>query len=155
MLYAADADFWRAYAEAHALPGLKVSSDPRSALAWPQIQPVHLAPGPNGGPAMLPVRGPLGTIAGGGNSGFQAVNLAAQLGATRILLIGFDMAGPHWHGDHARGLRNPADATLDRWRRTLDAAAPVYRGWGVDVVNLSASSTLSAYRRSSLEDALA
>jgi hypothetical protein len=42
-----------------------------------------------------------GVVGGGGNSGFQAVNLAAQFGASRIILIGFDMTdrgGKHWYG---------------------------------------------------------
>jgi len=37
---------------------------------------------------------------GGGNSGYQAINLAYILGAKTILLLGFDMFGSHFFGDH-------------------------------------------------------
>lgn len=39
-------------------------------------------------------------IPGGGNSGFQAINLAYMLGAKTIILLGFDMFGVHYFGDH-------------------------------------------------------
>ena len=43
----------------------------------------------------------------GGNSGFQAINLAFLWGATRIILLGFDckaVAGKdHWFGQHPQG----------------------------------------------------
>ena len=34
--------------------------------------------------------GETGTVGWGGNSGFQAINLALQFGAARLLLVGFD-----------------------------------------------------------------
>src|ERR1043166_8946509 len=37
----------------------------------------------------------------GRNSGYQAINLAYHLGATRILLLGFDMQGSHYFGAHS------------------------------------------------------
>src|SRR5262245_50094745 len=53
----------------------------------------------------------MGEVGSGGNSGFQAVNLAAQFGATAIALIGFDYCvngrDHHWHGPHPPPLFNP------------------------------------------------
>lgn len=98
-----------------------------------------------------------GVLGAGGNSGFQAVNLAAQTGAGRIALVGFDMhlsAGIHWHGRHPPGMNNPTRQVVDGWRRGLDAAATKLAALGIDVVNCSPHSALQAYRPMSLEDFL-
>lgn len=51
-----------------------------------------------------------GYIYTGSLSGFQAIQLAGQQGADRIILLGYDMkhAGgkTHWHGDHPLGWPN-------------------------------------------------
>ncbi|KAA5936461.1 hypothetical protein F3I48_17995, partial [Pantoea sp. M_3] len=44
------------------------------------------------------------------NSGQRAIQLAAHLGAERIILLGYDCSlanGTHWHGEHPDGLKNP------------------------------------------------
>ena len=49
----------------------------------------------------------------GSNSGFQAVNLAILKGATKVVLVGFDMrlveGKSHFFGDHPAELRNRTD----------------------------------------------
>jgi hypothetical protein len=100
------------------------------------------------------LRSPAGTLGAGGNSGFQAVNLAAQLGARRVILIGFDFKGKHWHDDHAKPLRNPDPSGMLRWVGHMDAAAEQYRAWGVEIVNASPVSALRAYPRVPIEEAL-
>lgn len=100
---------------------------------------------------------PAPVIGWGGNSGFQAVNLAAHFGVRRIVLVGFDMqlrTGIHWHGRHGRGLNNPTRHNVERWRRVLDQAAPALAALGVEVVNVSPVSALTAYPKMSLEEAL-
>lgn len=99
-----------------------------------------------------------GEIGWAGNSGFHAVNLAVQFGVRKIALVGFDMRvdlGLHWHGEHRHGLNNPAAAKVARWRRILDAAADTLAALGVAVVNCSDVSALTAYPKTSLEEALA
>jgi hypothetical protein len=100
----------------------------------------------------------IGKVGGGGNSGFQALNLAAQLGANRILLVGFDMtdgAGAHWYGrNNWHMANNPDESAFRRWRPALDAAAPVLAARGVDVVNASPASALSGFRKASIDAAL-
>lgn len=91
----------------------------------------------------------------GGNSGFHALNLAVQFGARDIVLIGYDMTGDHWHGRHGGRLRNPDSANLANWRAKLDGVAPQLRALGVRVVNASRRSTLKAYPKRSLAEALA
>lgn len=98
-----------------------------------------------------------GILGGGGNSGFQAINLAVQAGAARIVLVGYDFsleAGVHWHGKHAPGLNNPSAANLKRWAATLDRQAPALRALGVTVVNTSPASALKAFPKATLAEAL-
>lgn len=99
-----------------------------------------------------------GKIGSGGNSGFQAVNLVAQTGAAKIVLIGFDMSlaqGVHWHGRHPPGMNNPSGISLASWRDGLDAAAPKLAALGIEVLNVSDQSALTAYPKVTLKDALA
>lgn len=98
-----------------------------------------------------------GEIGWGSNGGFQAINLAVQFGATRIILVGFDMSidkGVHWHGKHPSPLSNPRQASVDKWRIELDAQAPLLERMGVDVVIGSPWSKLTAYKRVPLQEAI-
>ena len=103
------------------------------------------------------VSGRLGEIGWGGNGGFHALNLALQFGVSRIVLVGYDMRvdrGLHWHGAHGGGLNNPTEPNVARWRRVIDAAAPILQALGIRVVNASPVSALTAYPKMSLEEAL-
>ena len=98
-----------------------------------------------------------GEIGSGGNSGFQAVNLAAQAGASRIVLVGFDYSlarGVHWHGPHPAGMNNPSERNCDRWRGDMDAAAPLLASLGIEVLNASPYSSLTAFEKRPLWDCL-
>jgi hypothetical protein len=98
-----------------------------------------------------------GYIGSAGNSGFQAINLAVHLGASKIVLVGFDMRldlGTHWHGDHEGQLRNPSLENVIRWRRLIDEAAGELAELGIEVVNASKVSALTAYPIMSLDEAL-
>lgn len=95
-----------------------------------------------------------GTLGWGGNSGFHAINLAAQFGVTDIALTGFDMRtdrGTHWHGNHPRGLNNPTAKNAERWRKAIDAMAPDLAVLGIRVVNCSEISALTAYSKIGFE----
>lgn len=96
-------------------------------------------------------------LGSGGNSGFQAINLAAVSGARRVVLTGFDMsieAGVHWHGAHVGRLTNPDARMLKNCATLLDGAAKDLSDHGVEVVNASRQTALKAYRRVSIEEAL-
>jgi hypothetical protein len=98
-----------------------------------------------------------GRIGSGGNSGFQALNLAIQFGARRIALVGFDMRldrGLHWHGPHGRDLHNPNERALMRWRRAFAGAAAEIAAMGIMVVNTSPVSALTCFPAGSIEDVL-
>jgi hypothetical protein len=101
--------------------------------------------------------GKIGTVGWAGNSGFHALNLAVQMRPSKIILVGYDMRvdhGLHWHGAH-QGLNNPSQRNVERWRRCMDAAAPVIRTIGIPVLNCSPISALTAYPKMTLEEALA
>lgn len=104
-----------------------------------------------------------GEVGGGGNSGFQALNLVAQWGADRILLIGFDChdrGGAHWYGRNmAQGQSNPTEGVTPndgfrRWRTAFATAAEQLKERGVEVVNASPSSTIAGFRRQGIEATL-
>lgn len=90
----------------------------------------------------------------GGASGAQALNLAMQFGARKIILVGFDCSldrGIHWHGPHT-GLGNPSQSLVGIWRNALDRLADQIAGMGVMVVNASQQSELRAYEKKAFED---
>ena len=98
-----------------------------------------------------------GTVGWAGNGGFHALNLAAQMAPRRILLVGFDMRtdrGLHWHGPHPAGLNNPKAQSAERWRVCTDAAAGALARLGVEVINCSAVSALTAYPKMDFMEAI-
>lgn len=93
-----------------------------------------------------------GVIAWGGNSGYCAVGLAHQFGAARVLLIGFDMQGEHWHPEHPEPVRKPSNFPMwiERfWELSADARAA-----GLEILNCSRSSALLCFTRRTIKEAL-
>jgi hypothetical protein len=144
VLYAADAGFWRHYANARAFTGWRFCADKHARYMDAGIYPVTIARDKRGMRVNEMIKGPIGTVGAGGNSGFQAVNLAVQFGASRILLC-LDYRGKHWHPDHPTSLRNPDAAQLRNWANFLDGQAATLRAWGVEVVNVAKNSALRAF----------
>lgn len=95
-----------------------------------------------------------GTIGHGGNSGFQALNLPLQFGSRRIILVGFDLCGEHWHDKHAEPLRNPRVGAMALWRERLDGQAERLRSMDIEIVNTSEQSALTAYPKMTIDIAL-
>ena len=88
-------------------------------------------------------------VATGGNSGYQAVNLAYLLGAKRIGLIGFDMRGgefQHFHGDHGGGLNNPTPSLFAEWIPRFNDLHRLLAAEGVELINYSRESALTVPR---------
>lgn len=143
-LYAHDYSWWSR--SAPDFGGLKITGQERAAREFglehvkvrSQVHTISLDPG---------------EVGSGGNSGFQGLNLAVLFGASRIVLVGFDMRwseGLHWHGRHPKGLNNPSAELVETWRKRLDAVAPALRGMGVEILNASPSSALTAYSMADL-----
>lgn len=99
-----------------------------------------------------------GLVGGGGNSGFQAMNLAVNLGAPKIVLVGFDMnrrGGVHWYGRNNWSMaNNPDESNFRRWMGAFERAAPVLKRMGVEVLNTSQHSSLQCFPKVSLKDAM-
>ena len=98
----------------------------------------------------------IGVVGWGGCSGFQAVNMVAQFGCKRILLVGFDATvknGLHWHGSYP-GADNPTKDKTLRWQRCLDNAASMLASLDVEVVNCSMQSALKKYPKIPFEESV-
>lgn len=153
VVYGCDRMWWR---DARGLPdysGLKVAQAAELKTSFPDIQIIKVRTDKD--EILLAEPGVLGS---GGNSGFQALNLVAQFGATRILLIGFDMhdrEGVHWYGrSNGMGRSNPTELNFPRWRAAFANVAPFFERQGIDVVNASKISDLKCFRRLSVLETL-
>jgi hypothetical protein len=93
----------------------------------------------------------------GGNSGYQAIQVAAHLGAARILLLGYDMkvgakGRTHFFGEHPAIIRSGSNyGTLCAYYRSL--AKPL-AALGIPVVNCSRETALTCFPRMTLSQAL-
>ena len=99
-------------------------------------------------------------ISAGGTSGFGALHFAFLRGARRIVLFGYDYAPSDaglWHHNqhHYDFPHHQLAADWAQWARNFEAAAPVLREAGVEVINASPRSAITAFPRVSLEEALA
>lgn len=100
----------------------------------------------------------VGSVGSGGNSGFHALNLVAQFGATRVLLVGFDVhdrGGVHWYGRNiALGMSNPTEHNFRRWRGAFETAAKQLAARGVEVVNASPVSDIKGFPKAGVAETL-
>lgn len=83
-----------------------------------------------------------------GTSGYGALNLAYLKRAREVFLLGFDMAGGHWHPEPHWG----GSITLEPWAVVFDATLPYLDRAGVKVWNCSLRSKITAFEKISLED---
>jgi hypothetical protein len=90
-------------------------------------------------------------IRDGANSGYQAINLAVHFGASRILLLGYDMHGQHFFGQHPDGSKPNFGICLEVFPSIVKPLADL----GVRVVNCTRKTALTCFPRESLESALA
>lgn len=153
VLYAADTDWWKMYFdrvqhaefppfegekwtvshEAHVEHGINYIA-PKSQMAW------------SDNPAF---------VATGGNSGFQALNLAVLQGAERVILLGYDYGydertqNKHWWED-----KHPRDSRYSNyanWIKYMIKAEPLIP---VPVLNASPQSAIPCFPKVDLRDVL-
>ena len=91
----------------------------------------------------------------GSNSGYQAINFAVLAGASRILLLGYDMhfAGTRSHSHNGHPLAVPEGIYVSfapKYRSML----PHLEARGVSVVNCSPGSRIDAFPKASIESIL-
>lgn len=153
MVYGCDGPWWKARRGLPDFKGLKLAHDTSACSLYRDLHHVDVVDHD------LMLFDEPGVIGSGGNSGFQALNIAAQFGALRILLIGFDMHGAdgvHWYGRNTwKDALNPDDVRYSRWRKVLAAQAGVLRSMGIEVINTAASSALTCFPHRPLGDAMA
>lgn len=152
MVYGCDGPWWKARNGLPDYRGIKLAHASGVCATFAGVHKIEVAPDDK-----LRFDTP-GFVGSGGNSGFHALNLAAQFGARRILLIGFDMhvgSGLHWYGRNGWPMaNNPAMIHLMRWRDAFTSQAPVLRRMGIDVVNASPDSALRCFDQASVEETL-
>jgi hypothetical protein len=96
-------------------------------------------------------------LAGGSNSGYQAVNLAVHLGASRIVLLGYDMqpaadGRTHFFGRHPDGLQRSSPYGM--FARSFEALVDPLQSLGIQIMNCSRATAITAIPRVSLDEAL-
>lgn len=152
VLYACDFKWWNVHKGCPEFKGMKMSQDRiKCAVHYREIKGVYCDHGTDD--LMMKKWGQIGW---GGNSGFNAINLAAQFRVKAMILVGYDMRtdlGMHWHGKHGAGLNNPIDKNVLRWCRAIDNAAPALKKLGIAVYNTSPVSMLKNYPKISFEEA--
>jgi hypothetical protein len=150
VLYAADREWWEYHKFVPQFEGEKWTQH-KGAKQWPTrangmgLRVIRSAPSP--GVSLEP-----GLVHTGANSAFQAMNLAVLAGASRVLLLGCDMKGRHWFGNHPGKLHRPSP--YSRFRKAFEGAAPQLVQLGVEVINCSPISAIQAYPKMPLDEAL-
>jgi hypothetical protein len=93
----------------------------------------------------------------GGNSGYQAINLAYLWGARKIVLLGFDMKAAddgrrHWHPEHKAPL--PEKQLFTEWIHRFKKLAADLAARGVVVINCTPDSALPWFPHVPLKDTI-
>jgi hypothetical protein len=134
ILYATDTHWWMHHKGVPQFTGMKVG---------------YQGPGPagvvwlrdSGGEGYDPR---LGWVRHGQSSGHAAAHLAAQLGAERIVLIGFDgkqvNGRSHYFGEHDQAIRRPMPFQL--WIERFAILARELAAHGIELVNATPGSAL-------------
>lgn len=148
-LYACGADrsFWwqRHGPTLNDFAGLRYTLD-RSAALWASVLESTGREGLETDPA---------GIRTGQNSGYQAINLAVHLGASLIVLLGYDMqpsqdGTDHFFGDHPHGVKPPFRDLRPFYETLVDPL----KALGICILNASRRSALDCFPRVSLVEAL-
>lgn len=148
MLYAADHRWWQYHDYVRQFQGQRVTqqSGPKQ---WPAeaaangltVLQSRNNPGFSEDPAVIHT---------GSNSGFQAVNIALLRGASRILLLGIDLYGTHWFGEHPPALRKNSPHAM--FRKAFAEAAAQLDYSSVSVINCSLLSTLECFPKRTVRE---
>ena len=146
VLFASDAKWWREYqTRAMAFQGMKITSN--NGLRWEGLHNLAFSP-------RAPFDDRPTHMVSGGNSGYQAIHIAAHFGAARILLLGFDMReGPtadggqprrHYFGNHPPPCNSKG--RFHRWIMNIRSLVACLEAKGVRVVNCTPGSALHMAR---------
>lgn len=158
-LWASDRRWWEISGpEEHQFTGRRLAPDtshvrtvdPDTGLEWRAEHGIQLVDARDAfGFSFVPGRVHLGH-----NSGFAAINLALQAGATEVWLLGFDMrfaqdGRRHWFGDHPAELANNDPSCFGPWVAQYEAAARMLPD-GIAIINATPGSALTCFQEGSL-----
>jgi hypothetical protein len=97
-----------------------------------------------------------------GNSGAAAISIAANMGAKRIILLGFDMKlddskHQHWHNVYNRNYTNPKPnkphhLPFDRHLRGFPEIAKDAKRRGIEILNCCPDSAIKEFPKFSLKE---
>ncbi len=151
LLYACDSKWWNQYGGVPGFDGLKYTQDD-CAMIHPKVAYIESVDRPG-------LSFDRSVIHQGGNSGYQAINLAVHFGVKRIILLGYDMKdGPggqaHHHPDHPKGMNNPNPGNYARWIQCYDTLGPDLKRAGVELINCTENSALECFPMAKLEEVL-
>lgn len=141
ILYAADACWWYWH------KGVPEFQGPKYALEKQSIR-VNVTVLQNTGIDGLELA-PTG-LRNGRNSGYQAVGLCHHLGIARIVLLGYDMYGGHWFGNHPNHRSSPYHA----FRKYFTTIVKPLEEAGIEVVNATPGSRLECFPKRPLREVL-
>lgn len=144
ILYACDGPWWEHYSGVTEYTGIKVTQDEKAARKFGLFY-VRLYDD------QVLCREP-GYIAGGGNSGYQAINIAYHLGAKRLILLGYDMGGSHWM--KKRPDKFNKNSPFKRWIDSFNKLSEELKAEGIEVINCSPNSALECFQKMKLSKAL-
>lgn len=155
-LHAYDEEFWLNHPAAVKWPGLKTTGQsPSGIVGGDDIILIKMAPKYTAKPFDDPMR----PVHAGRDSGYQAIQLAALVGAARVLLLGFDAHSVGRHGKHNwhegyeyLGQRKPCDFEMHLGLH--EDLEVIMRVRGVWVINCTPGSAITAYSMMPLEQAL-
>lgn len=154
LLYAADWRFWEVYQGVPEFTGQRLiaaAQYPADREGWGAELPKYGIEPIDGTQAHTFSMQP-GLIHYGQNSGFQAVNIALQLGAARVLLLGFTLG----LRGNARNYGEPYPKELQigspytAFIKAFEQAAQAWQG-PAEIVNCTAASALRGFRQSTVE----
>lgn len=154
ILYGCDHHWWEAHRGVPEFLGLRLAYDARTLEKWRGLAFERIEILQSHQQFLFEKTGQVGW---GLNSGFHAINLAAQFGSKHLILVGFDMSvkrGNHFFGSHPYMSGGPSAANVERWAHLIDKEAPRLTERGIRVVNCSAESAITAFPKMSFEEAI-
>lgn len=144
ILYACDYPWWKHYNGVPEFTGLKITPSVKAAKEF-GLQCVKLDgyDGLNKTP---------GHVCGGGNSGYQALNIAYHLKPARVILLGYDMKGDHWFTN--RPAKFKKNAPLTKFVQNFKIISREIKRENIEVVNCSPDTALNCFEQMNLADVL-
>jgi len=149
IVYASDSMWWRMNPQALECRGIKATVEAVRGIA-PNVDDRVRVLRNSGRDGFDPHPGHVRTNC---NSGAVGIQIAAHARAARILLLGFDMRGGHWHAPHERPLGNPGPASFRRWIAHITGLAKALPA-GVQVLNCTPGSALTCFPMATLDDVI-